>query len=329
MQNLDITNYATIIDENSPFKRCSTDCNLKYNYQSSNNFKACINDASTGFPFFPNIEITNQTLTNPQSLKTHINFNNVDYIFNKMYLTDGCYNLFTYNNNYNIGSVDTSMCACILMHQDITNKNNLLIYIPIIAVDNTREYKIGTARDIINTIITDVSGYTCESNSTFAIPKTFNLNDLIPSEIFYWTQISNINLVIFSGIDSIRIDNPTKLKMSSYFTRRISALTRGDQLNRNTLFKSTNPAINILSSEQDDIYIQCQPTDEEGTLLEQGIPKVPTSETRSPFDKIAADDFFKNNTVVSIIVGILLMIVLIKGAELLFKSGSRMFLDIL
>ena len=84
------------------------------------------------------------------------------------------------------------------------------------------------------------------------------------------------------------------------------------------------------STREDEIYIQCQPTNQEGELLEQGIPKVPTTETRGPFDEIKnfkLDEFFKNNTVVSIIFGVILMIVLVKGAEFLFKSGTGTFLN--
>lgn len=328
----DIKSYATQIKENptTPLKICSTDCTLKYDYQSSSSFKACINDTSSGFPYFPNIQITNPTLSDPTSSKTPINFNNIDYYFYEMYLTDGCYNLFTYDNTYGIGVNDTSMCACMLMHQDIENKNNLLIYIPILASDTST--RTGTAGEIISKIITDASNNLCLSTSQSMIDKPFNLNDLIPSQNFYWKQISNFNFVIFSAVDSIYISNTTKKQITSYFNKNINGLrnTTIPGINGKNLFKSKNPPINTLSSGDDEIYIQCQPTNQEGELIEQGIPKVPTTETRGPLydiQKLKVDEFFKDNTVVSIIIGIILMIILIKGAEFLFKSGSRTFLD--
>lgn len=331
-----ISNYATKIKENPTpqLKTCSTECTLKYDYKSSNSFNACINDASSGFPYFPNIRITNQKLSDPTLLTPSVYFNNVKYYFHEMYLTDGCYNLFTYDNNFGIGSVDTSMCACLLRHRDETLKNNLLIYIPIIASDNTtNQYISGTAGEIISKIITDVSGDICQPSlsSNHIIQSTINLNDLIPSQNFYWLQISNLNFVIFSAIDSIYISNTTKTQITSYFTKNINRLrntTTSGINNYTNLFKSKNPPINTLSSGEDEIYIQCQPTDQDGELLEQGIPKVPTTEIRSPLDdlkNIKPNEFFKNNTVVSIIIGIILMILLIKGAEFLFKSGSNIF----
>ena len=128
----DIRNYATKINEKRYAREtndsskliCSTDCNLKYDYQSSDSFRICINDTSLGSPFFPCLKITNQKLsTNPTLQKVPIKFNNVDYYFNEMYLTDSSYNLFTYDNNLKIGDTDTSMCACMIINYDITTKN--------------------------------------------------------------------------------------------------------------------------------------------------------------------------------------------------------------
>ena len=331
-----ISDHATKIKENPTpqLKTCSTECTLKYDYKSSSSFKACINDTSLGFPYFPNIKITNQTLSDSTLPTPSVYFNNVKYHFYEMYLTDGCYNLFTYDNNFGIGSTDISMCACLLMHRDETFKNNLLIYIPIIASDNnTNQYITGTAGEIINKIITDASGDICPLSSQSTIASTFSLNDLIPSQNFYWLQISNFNFVIFSAIDSIYISNTTKKQITSYFTSKINGLrntTTPGINNYKNLFKSTNPPINTLSSGEDEIYIQCQPTDQEGELIDTGIPKVPTTETRTnltDLDNFKIDEWLKNNTFVSIIIGIILMIVLIKGAEFLFKSSTGTFLN--
>jgi len=340
MSNLDLTNYRTTINEikieqNLNNSKCSSDCYLKYDYPSSSStFRACVNNESNEI-MIPNITVTNQTFceasTNPPVL-----FGNTQYWFDKMFITNTNDYLFNYTNVTGQGSADISMCSCMLLHKDKYSKNYLLVYIPI-KLNKNESDSIG---EIIDNIVTDVSSETSCTQTGCALgsllsTKTqsiLNLNAFIKAQDFYWIKIKNINFVIYQAVNSAFISNSTMGKIDKYLSSTIKTpRTRTTNLSDfGKIFKSTSLPMNSLTAAEDEIYINCQPTDEEGELLDTGVSKVPLTDSGSPLDslkKLKPKDFFKNNTFLAIIIGIILMIVLIKGAEYLFKSGTRLFLE--
>lgn len=347
MVNLDLRNYRSTINEiniQKDTKYCSSDCNFRYQYPaSSTNYYACIDDTSNNIINIPNITVTNQTFCEA-SQQAPVMFSNTKYWFDKMFITDVNQHLFNYKNDYGQGNGDLSMCSCMILHRDEYSKHYLLVYIPIEGKNSiTPQSNSGIAGEIITTIVTDVSGTSscvangCAQGSLLSTQPLINLNNLILSKPYYYIKIGTVNFVIFSSLDPIYVSTTTLNKINSYFSSannltqsQINARNSSSLTDFGKILKSDSNPINSLGAAEDEIYINCQPTDEEGELLESGVSKVPLTDSGSPLDALNSlkpADFFKNNTFLSIIIGIIIMIVLIKGAEYLFKSGTKTFLD--
>ena len=223
-----------------------------------------------------------------------------------MFITNKYNNLFSFENSENIGTTDASMCGCIIRHrQNNSTKNYLIIYIPIIESPNT--IVSDAAADTIKQIITDASSHECTGLSPDGniVSKALDINTLIPSGTFYNAKITNIDFIIFSPLYAIYISSTTFNMINSEISGNLtSALLPSSNIftSKNTKMSKYSP-INSFANLEDEIYINCQPTDQEGDLLESGVFKNPALEVNT-FDlsnNLNMNNIFEDNMVLSII----------------------------
>ena len=165
--------------------------------------------------------------------------------------------------------------------------------------------------------------------------STVNFNNLIPSDdnfFFYGQQSASIyyNYIIFSPIKPILITNSVEKILEAFFKSSSggSTITPPTYIalpgtsNTTRVYTSSQPPINNLSEGEDYIYIKCQPTYQEGNILVSGQSVAPQLEQFNLNSILDGN----NNLFTSAILGIFIMIVIIKGGELILKNGTRTLL---
>lgn len=171
--------------------------------------------------------------------------------------------------------------------------------------------------------------------------QSLNINELIPNTSYYFfraktTSQKSLNVVIFSGQQPIYLPSNTKLPRMFNLTESIipKTLRERDITTILKMFKSKSFPINYLTGTNDEIYIQCQPTNQEGELLEQGISKDPNNPSIPSLNIMGGDDpsttitnLFQDNVFAASLAGVVIMIILLKGAEFLMKIGTKKFLN--
>lgn len=335
-----------IIDEdavNSKPIKCGTECLFKYNFQEqSTSYKACINDTSTNDIQMPYIKITNEFLSNTSNTGIiAVNFQTKNYWFDSLYLTKPGF-IFTesqisaLNFKNNIQEVDSSACSLAIVCT--TGNNN---YLTIVQTIIPRQSVANTTRSsTLSNLIMDIQNSVLRTNDKkipdcsqdslgFAI-STVNINNLISEydDFFFYNDVKNrttYNLIVFSASKPILINNATVNVLEGYFSKSVS--TQSPSIykslpgpSKKTVFKSSQKPINNLSEGEDDIYIKCQPTDQEGEILVSG--QDPYAPVEQQFDLGSALNL-DNNWFTSAMMGILIMLVIIKGTEFLLKTGTR------
>ena len=332
------------IDEdavNSKNIKCGTECLFKYNFQEqSTSYKACINDTSTNEIKMPYIKITNEFLSNTSNTGIiAVNFQTKNYWFDSLYLTKPGF-IFTeskisaLNFKNNIQEVDSSACSLAIVCT--TGNNN---YLTIVQTIIPRQSVTNTTRgSTLNNLIMDIQNSVLRSNDKkipdcsqdslgFAISNV-SINGLIPQydDFFFYSDVENsttYNLIAFSASKPILINNAAVKVLEGYFSKSVSTQAPGIYQSlpgpNKTVFKSSQKPINNLSEGEEDIYIKCQPTDQEGEILVSGQSVAPVEQQ---FDLGSALNL-DNNWFTSAMMGILIMLVIIKGTEFLLKSGTR------
>tara|TARA_Y100000591_G_scaffold266268_1_gene240026 strand:- start:439 stop:846 length:408 start_codon:yes stop_codon:yes gene_type:complete len=125
-------------------------------------------------------------------------------------------------------------------------------------------------------------------------------------------NISNNNLTYINNFyDQSNTTNKSIFSSNQYNILRIPN-------NTNSVFISSQLPINNLSEGEDDIYIKCQPTNQEGEVLVSGTSIAPLE-----LPSFNLDDAIGKNLFVSAALGIVVMIIILKGGELLFKNTGN------
>ena len=332
-----------IIDEdrvNSDKKICGTECLFKYNFQEqSTSYKACISDTSINHLKMPYIKISNEYLsTTTNTGVIAVNFQNNNYWFDGIYITKPGY-IFTESKIQNvfpdnIVSIDSSACSLVIVCT--TGKNNFLTIVQTIIP--RQSITSNNRNTTLNNIIMDIDNRTKTDDKP--IPDcaadgltvaTVNINNLIPhyDDFFFYpddNKSTTFNLIAFSASKTpILISNATEKILEDFFseTANLPLLSSFYQSLPGTtskiVFKSSQKPINNLSEGEDDIYIKCQPTDQEGEILVSGQSIAPVEQQFDLGSMLNID----NNWFTSAMMGILIMLVIMKGTELLLKSGTR------
>ena len=111
-----------------------------------------------------------------------------------------------------------------------------------------------------------------------------------------------------------------KLYFRNMSTSSSDKIIPGSDGTNKVFVSSRNPSTNLAQGE-DDIYIKCQPTDQEGTTLVSGTSVAPDQQ---PFSIESA--FSSNMFTHQVILGIVIMVIIIKGSEFILKNGTKAIL---
>jgi len=205
----------------------------------------------------------------------------------------------------------------IISHNNTGGSGGLLVCIPITVGASSSD-----STSLLDSIMLDAAK-TANSfgKQTIINISTFSFNKFIPTKPFYsysgtlpYTPCNSYyNYVVFSKDDSSVYMSPSAFKLLSKIT---TANTYSTKKNKGGLFYNKKGASTISSDKGGDIYIECLPTGASGESL---VPLATSSSSLSNFD-ITGNVY--SNTIISIIIGILLLLAVTKLGSALF---TRLF----
>lgn len=222
---------------------CSLKCHFNYNYHLTN-FQGSRSSKSFFYELL-------------QDNGSHVVFNNEQYKLLGMFIGQSIH---TYGGTYNDGEL-------IIMNKNTSTGKNVWICIPL---------KSSFGTDSKSTLIDELINPLSNSHDDDSVEiKSFKLNSLIAKKPFYSYQGDmpggdTVNFVIYypgSGDDDYSI--PIS-KMAHTQISKLSSLGLNIQPNNGRLAYNKTGPIRDISAGNDEIYIDCQPTNSEGdTLIEK------------------------------------------------------------
>lgn len=315
---------------------------LKINFKEySTSFQYKLQDNSTNTLNMPNIKITNVTLSdNLNTGNLAVKFNKTDYIFDSIYITKpGNYYVdYKKKGHSYISQKDPSGSSLLIVCKkktlyDFSITDYLTIVIPVL---NNSTIIDSTYKNTLDDIINRIKEINENNNSTSAEPKSIsksiNINNLIPESNYYYYKDSentygHNNYIIFPSDNAIKYNNTYINNFNNLLTRNIHKKPE-DLISEDLILTSTRPISRSLNEDDESqIYIYCQPTDQEGSLLVSNstindkekqffqLPELPS---------ISTDSWITNA-----LIGVLIMLIIMKAGELILKKGSYQLRNIL
>lgn len=152
----------------------------------------------------------------------------------------------------------------IITHTNVTQNTSLIVSVPIVAT--------GTSESVMDTLINQVSERANSVGGTTIIGiPSFSLSNLVPTAPFYnyvgtspvFPCTNTVDYVVFDKENAINIMSDTLVKLKSIVTAH-SYVTH---TNPDGLFYNKNGPSTGTGSDGDDIYIECNPTGADGSVL--------------------------------------------------------------
>jgi len=339
---------------NSNNYKCGTECLFKFNFQEqSTSYTACMMDVSSvrNYLGLPSVRISNDFLSNTNNPGViAVNFQNNNYWFDNIYITRPGNRLFDYTNSIypppgiNASPIDASASSLLIVCKNNNGKSKLIVQQNVISRETPPSNSGGSVLSSIINSISNTEKSSGGSDASFnnvvcggqnlVSLSSINVNNLIPTsrKFFYYEQKTNditYYFIIFSALSPIIISETVNQNLNSFFatsstTTSLSRITLppSSSTSINRVFISSKNPINSLSDGEENIYIQCQPTDQEGNILVSGDSVAPQQD---PFN---LNDIMGDNKSMftAAIMGIVIMIIIVKGGEFILKNGTRTFL---
>tara|TARA_R110002072_G_scaffold75271_1_gene177424 strand:- start:37 stop:999 length:963 start_codon:yes stop_codon:yes gene_type:complete len=282
---------------------CDITCNLSFDYNNSANFKVSNNNGSY-------ISIEYEQSSNP-----NLTFSSTKYTASeiRLYIPS----LHTYNGKM--------ADAEILINHGGNNNKHLIISIPIINKDYISNSGITLARIIDDMKSSRLNDFTEPLHIT---NYSLNLNDIVPEKPFFYYEgcSNNPNLFTNTNVKIIAFNNSFDTKSSgaiyvdNKFISNLKALLTNPnnistvQISKNELFYNMNGPEN---SKKENIYIDCQPTNEQGEVF----APINKSNTDSTFfenlSKIGGNE--KEMTIIKGLLGLFIMFIILWVAKVLME----------
>tara|TARA_B100000963_G_scaffold360066_1_gene389597 strand:- start:3117 stop:4034 length:918 start_codon:yes stop_codon:yes gene_type:complete len=203
---------------------------------------------------------------------------------------------------------------------------NLLVCIPMKSSDGT-----GSGASTFSQMLTEASARIPNSGDTTTINAlTWSLNDFVPNKKPLWSYTSNLpytpctgvyDYVVFSLEDYYIPVSPKIVELLQGKNNRKGLITKQQYQIKSgpRIFYNKNGATNSnFSGDDDDIYIECQPTGDQGeALFKQSTSE--SSDKKSANLDISLDDIIKNPAF-EIFIGIVAAYALFKAGEYAYKK---------
>ena len=337
--------FFSINNENFTRNRlqmCGSECSFKFNFQeNSTSFKSC--NFNNNF-----IAITNQYLSNRLNTGTvAVNFSQEDYWFSDILITPPGF-LF----DRMPWSLDPSACSLVILFAN-RNRTKILTISRYITRRQSRTRNLGSYEltNLINNLDRTIGPENNNSNGMCNINDiniseqitSININNFIPTDEKFIYNITNNKIgnnnvmqysIIFPRMSPIIITNDIIEKLNNIFTDSVKLQEFQTRINSEriqitkdsprTFISTSKPINNLFDDDGDNIFIRCQPTDTEGNILVTGQSVSPPEEEFSlDMDKIMGDN---NNIFIGALVGIIIMIVIMKGGEFVLKAAPKIVL---
>jgi carbonic anhydrase len=223
-------------------------------------------------------------------------------------------------HSYNGKKVEAEL---IIVHNNVSSQGNLLVCVPIIVGTSSSNMD---SLSLFDTIISEVAktANSAGTKTSVNIP-TFSIGKFIPQKPYYSYNGTlpyspcngEYDYVVFSK------DNDASLSISpmAYKSLKKIITANGSSINnnKNGVFFNKNGPTSLNGAGNGDIYMECLPTGSEGETL---VPIAKNSEQMFNTDTIK--NIFKNNIVLQVITGILIMFGVTKlGQWILNKITSE------
>jgi carbonic anhydrase len=214
-------------------------------------------------------------------------------------------------HSYNGKKADAEL---IIVHNNVSSQGSLLVCVPILVGTSSSNVD---SLSLFDTIVSEVAktANSPGTKTTVNIP-TFSIGKFIPQKPYYsYTGTlpyspcnGEYDYVVFSK------DNDASLSMSSMAYESLQQIitSNGSSINnnKNGVFFNKNGPTTLSGSVNGDLYMECLPTGSEGETL---VPIAKSSEQM--FNTQMIKNIFKNNIVLQILTGILIMIALTKAGQ--------------
>lgn len=199
----------------------------------------------------------------------------------------------------------------LITHTNVTQNTSLIVSVPIMGT--------GTSEGVMDALINQVA---TRANSdggaaTVGIPS-FSLSNLVPTAPFYnyagtfpvFPCISNVDYVVFNKDNAINIMSATLLNLKNIITPQ----TYTTHTNPNGLFYNKSGASS--GTGEEDIYIECNPTGADGSVL---VPQSGTTTSSSGTVDVTA---LLTSPWVSGLLGVFIFFLIIKLVTKFFNKLS-------
>lgn len=281
---------------------CDITCNLSFNYNNSTNFKVENTNGSY-------LKIEYERSSNP-----NVTLSSTKYTASELRL------YVPSSHKYNGKYADAEL---VINHNGNNNKH-LLICIPIV-----NKGFISNNGTILARIINDMAS---SRLNNFTDPLTINnyslnLNNIVPEKPFYYYEgcSNNPNLFTNTNVKIIAFNYTADTKSSgvifvdnNFITNLKALLTNPNNIStvkipQNELFYNINGPAN---SKKDNIYIDCQPTNEEGEIL----APLNKGDQSTIFDKLSkVGENNKDMTIIKGLLGLFIMFIILWAAKTLME----------
>lgn len=289
---------------------CDITCNLSFNY-----VKSSIN--------VTNIKGVYLSIIYDQNNKSNVNFSSDIYSPSEI-------RIFTPSlHKYNGKHADAEL----IVNHNGNNNKHLMMCIPIVNKNYLSNSAITLSRIVQDMVNSRLNKY---SDNLLINNYTINLNDIIPEKPYYFYEgcSNNDNFFTNSNIKIVSFDNTFNnntsgaIHVDDTFIKNLKKLLVNPNNVSTVSYKSDKLFYNMnipnnSQNKKDDIYIDCQPTNEEGEIY------IPLNQQNKPPDffnelsKLNIND--KTMTIIKSLFGLLIMFVILWVAKTLMNSIIKLF----
>jgi carbonic anhydrase len=281
---------------NNPDFICDLKCDYGFNYPQSG-----LNISNRG-DFL--------SLKTDASNSSPVNFNSNKYEVTDMRLYQPSL------HSYNGTKADAEL---IIVHNNVSSQGNLLVCVPILVGTSSSNVD---SLSLFDTIISEVAktANSPGTRTTVNIPA-FSIGKFIPQKPYYSYNGTlpyspcngDYDYVVFSK------DNDASLSMSTSAYKSLKQIitANSSSVNKNTngIFYNKNGPNNLSGAGKGEFYMECLPTGSEGETL---VPISKSSEQL--FNTQSIKNIFKNNIVLQILTGIVIMLALTKAGKWILNT---------
>jgi cell division protein FtsL len=270
------------------------------------------------------VKIKGVQVTLVSTNKPVLNFNNANYVFDKILITNDFDKISQNSTNSDIYNI-----AIILVFVETNGIRNIYVTLPL---ESGLSGSTSNSQTFINTLLGKVTSLSSSNTSRITLDEAFNLNDLMEESGFnknqyvYYTYSSNSLFIVTYLENALLGDNDFDLdSLSSIFSTR-NAITSGITTSALYIMTTVPTQESIISnSNNDDIYIDCSPISSDASY--QIIEPRKLKLQANVFNNVSK--LISSNKIIILIVAITVLMIILYTVYNSFSYVSTFVMDIL